>query len=389
MNKINLDSLHDMLKNERKIAESLVNLINKYSLKLSNFEKIKIMNFCGTHEWTTVHYGLRSLMPENVELIAGPGCPVCITPSSIIQNAISLSLNGIRVYTFGDAFKLPVTDLKSRNRTLEEAKSNGGNVKVVYSFLEAIKDAKRYGKDSVFLGIGFETTIPGYSLSFINNLVPENLYFYSALRLTPPAAKYAIEIAVSKGLHPIQGIIAPGHVSAIIGLKPWDEISKEYRIPSVVSGFEPIDVLYSVAQLLKMIKNREFRAVNEYKRVVRWEGNITALKSIYKVFDEEDSVWRGIGLIPMSGLDFKEKYKRYDIKNVLGEYNWLCEKEDLPPGCRCGEVTLGIIKPTECPMFMKICRPERPYGPCMVSIEGTCSIWARHGGLSLKNIKGD
>jgi len=165
--KIKMESFVDFLKNNKTMAVSLVKLIHKYSLNLSNFEKIKIMNFCGTHEWTTVHYGLRSLMPDKIELVAGPGCPVCITPSFVIEDAVNLAIEGVRVYTFGDAYKLPVTNLKSKNRTLEEAKSNGGNVKVVYSFLEAVKDAKKYGKDSVFIGIGFETTIPGYSLSFI------------------------------------------------------------------------------------------------------------------------------------------------------------------------------------------------------------------------------
>jgi len=385
-----MESFVDFLKNNKTMAVSLVKLIHKYSLNLSNFEKIKIMNFCGTHEWTTVHYGLRSLMPDKIELVAGPGCPVCITPSFVIEDAVNLAIEGVRVYTFGDAYKLPVTNLKSKNRTLEEAKSNGGNVKVVYSFLEAVKDAKKYGKDSVFIGIGFETTIPGYSLSFINNLVPKNLYFYSAIRLTPPAARFAIDIAVSRGLHPIQGIIAPGHVSAIIGLKPWDDISREYKIPSVVSGFEPLDVLYSIAKILKMIKNEEYRAINEYTRVVEWEGNTRALKTMYKVFHRENSVWRGIGIIPESGLEFNDEYRQFDGKNVFHLLNNKNSGKDLPPGCRCGEVTLGIIKPVECPLFMKTCKPERPYGPCMVSIEGACSIWAKFGSLRLrKNLIGE
>lgn len=376
--------VQNFLRYNKEMAESIKKIIWKYAERLGG-EKIKIMNFCGTHEWTTVHFGLRSLMPPNVELVAGPGCPVCVTPSYYIELAIKLSLEGVRVYTFGDAFKLPALKRVKGARSLEEAKALDGDVKIVYGFLDAIKDAKSYGKDSVFLGIGFETTSPSYSLPFYKHRVPENLSFLSVLRLTPPAAEYAIEAAVERGVTPIQGIIAPGHVSTIIGAKPWDEISKKYGIPSVISGFEPIDVLLSIARILRMLVEKHVGVEIEYKRLVKWEGNTFALKTIKEVFEVEDAAWRGLGFIPGSGLELAEKYSKYDAFKVFGLKRLTREdwKYDLPAACRCADVTLGLAVPTDCKLFKKVCTPDSPIGPCMVSLEGTCAVWARFGGGGL------
>lgn len=385
MNSPRFEEINCFLKGNKVIARTLTRLIYKYASQI-RLERVKIMNFCGTHEWTTVHYGIRSLMPPKIELVAGPGCPVCITPSSVIENAINIALEGVRVYTFGDAYRLPVTSKKLEAKSLEDAKSKGGDVKVIYSFLEAIRDAKRYKESSVFVGIGFETTAPGYSIPILNGMVPENLFFYSVLRLTPPAARYAINKAIEKGVTPVHGIIAPGHVSAIIGSKPWDEISRELKIPSVISGFESLDVLYSIALILKMLKNGEYKARNEYSRVVEWNGNRRALKSIEKVFGTYNAFWRGIGVIPMSGLELRSYYNHLNAKKIFKFSDYDSRETSLPPGCRCAEVTLGLIKPIECPLFMKTCKPEHPYGPCMVSLEGACSIWARHGGRIIAKI---
>lgn len=356
-----------------KAAQSLKEKIYGYASKLEN---VKIMNFCGTHEWTTVHYGLRSLMPENVELIAGPGCPVCITPSYAVESAIALSLEGFKVYTYGDAYKLPALNPVKGVKSLEEARAKGGNVSLVYSFLDAIEDAKKEEGEKVFFGIGFETTAPSYAVLVAHEFVPKGLYFLSVLRLTPPAADFALN---KVGL--VSGIIAPGHVSTITGARPWKEIAEMYSLPVVISGFEPLDVLLSVAFILKMLVNGEKGLKIEYKRAVNYEGNPMALRHIREVFEEEDAGWRGIGIIPKSGLELRKGFRdlnAYDRFSI--EKSW---SYDLPKGCRCAEITLGMVKPTDCKYYMKACTPERPIGPCMVSSEGTCAIWARFGGGGL------
>lgn len=369
------------------VAKALVKSISFESSYLGGeFGVVKIMNFCGTHEWTTTHYGLRSLMPQSVELVAGPGCPVCITPSAYVDELVKLSLEGIRVYTFGDAFKLPRNSL-DEPRSLSEAQALGGNVKVVYSFIDAVRDAKSYGKDSVFFGIGFETTAPSYALLIRSGDVPKNLKLVSALRLTPPVMRFTVELHRKKGLLPIKGVIAPGHVSTITGAVVWEFLPKEFNIPTVVSGFEPIDVLVAISEILKMLRNNRPSVVVEYRRLVRWEGNVAAKKAIEDVFDVRDAVWRGIGLVPMSGLELRDRYGVYDAVREYGlrslESSSMGESSDVLPGCRCSEVVVGIAKPVKCPLFLRKCRPETPYGPCMVSSEGTCRIWASYGSLEV------
>lgn len=202
------------------------------------------------------------------------------------------------------------------------------------------------------------------------------------LRLTPPAADYAIAAAIEKGLDPVNGIIAPGHVSTIIGAAPWGKISKKYDIPTVVSGFEPTDLLISIAMILKMLYEKRIGVDVEYKRIVKYYGNRQALKYMYKVFDKHEAAWRGIGFIPESGLKLKDRYLEYDacvrfnIKEPSKE-DWV---DDLHPFCKCAEVVLGLKKPVDCTLFLKACTPDRPMGPCMVSMEGTCAVWARFGG---------
>lgn len=303
-----------------------------------------------------------------------------MTPANYVDTCIRLALEGVRIYSYGDAFRLPNTKAVSNARSLEEAKALGGDVKVVYSFLDAMKDAREYGRDCVFLGIGFETTMPSYSEPLAHGMLPGNLYFLSALRLTPPAAAFALDKVGG-----VDGIIAPGHVSVITGASAWSPIAERFNTPAVVSGFEPLDLLISIAGLLNQISRGEHKVEIEYRRAVAWDGNEKVMASISKVFKEADAAWRGIGVIPASGLELREEYSKNDAKSRFGiedptKKTWT---EDLPEGCRCGEVTLGLIKPTDCPLFLVACTPEKPYGPCMVSSEGTCAVWARYGGGGL------
>ena len=384
------------------LARRLIDIINKYVDRLrgeKGLDRVKIMNFCGTHEWTTVHYGIRSLLPKNIELVAGPGCPVCVVPAYYIDIIIRLGLEGERIYTFGDILRLNTVKRGGGPINIAELKSSGGDVKIVYSFLDAVKDAREYGGDAVFVGIGFETITPSYSTLFDRGLVPRNLKFLSIVRLTPPAMKYTIKINRERGLLPIHGVIAPGHVSAVIGASSWEFLPKHYRLPTVVAGFEPIDLLLAIAEILGMLVRDEYRVSIEYRRAVTWDGNIYAKKLMDKVFRQEYSAWRGIGFIPRSGLVLRDGYRddydalnHFNIPDLTPEryifthaHHGVPWEYDLPPGCRCGEVVLGIAKPTDCPLFMKGCRPDKPWGPCMVSFEGTCNVWARHG----VNIFGD
>lgn len=379
-----MKSMESAFRSNTVLAKALLNKMNNFAKDLEKRfgenMKIKIMNFCGTHEWTVTHFGIRSLVPRSVELVAGPGCPVCVTPSRYIEEAIELALDGITIYTYGDTYRLrsikPVRGVSS----LSEARATGGSVKIVTSFIEAVNDAKIHHKDSAFIGIGFETVASGYAKLILSNALPSNLKFMSLVKLTPPAMVYTVE--VHREENPVRGIIAPGHVSTIVGGKAWRYVSDNLNTPVVVSGFEPIDVLASIAEILKQLCRGEARTVVEYARAVTWEGDTVAQKMITEAFDTVDDAWRGIGSIPRSGLRLKDRFKIYDAFTEYGLKDVEPSEEvyDLVPGCRCGDIVLGKAVPTQCPLFMKVCTPSRPIGPCMVSIEGICAIWARFGG---------
>ncbi len=372
----------EVYRTNRRVLSDVVRTIRRLAgiLRKEGFERIVIMNFCGTHEWTTVSYGIRSLVPENVELVAGPGCPVCVTPSRVVEHALKLASEGVRVYVFGDAYRLRAVRCVEGAASLAEARALGYDVKVVYSFLDAIRDAG--DREAVFLGIGFETTAPGYALPLVRGMVPPNLSLLTSLRLTPPAARYALRLVRERGMAEGYAVIAPGHVSTVTGPEPWEKVSKDLGVPVVISGFEPIDLLISVSLALKMIHDGEVGAVNEYSRAVRPGGNRLSLAVIREAFEVYDAAWRGIGVIEQSGLRLRERYSdhdaivRYGLRPVEDGFTG----DDLPPGCICSEVMLGLARPIDCPMFMGRCTPGRPWGPCMVSVEGTCSVWARHGG---------
>ena len=353
-------------------ASIIVDEIKSLAKEISG--TVKIMNFCGTHEWTISHYGLRTLMPENVELIAGPGCPVCITPGYYVDLLTELSMDGYTIHTYGDAYKLPGTRIKGI-RSLYEAHAAGGKVNVVYSFLDAVKHALRdKSSKHVFFAVGFETTIPTTAYPLLAGSVPDNMFILHAYRLTPPVMRYLLENRPDIRL---DGVIAPGHVSSIIGANAWSFLPRDYGVPVVVSGFEPIDVLLSIKYILEMRIKDKPSLINEYTRVVKPEGNIQAKKAIEKVYEARTAYWRAIGYIPDSGAYPRREYRDKDLVSVLGIEEKPGSREHLP-GCRCPDVVLGAAKPTDCPLFLKRCTPENPYGPCMVSSEGTCRIWAEN-----------
>ena len=360
---------------DKETAVKLKERIHRLSKRIDR-DKIKIMHVCGTHEHTITYFGIRKLIPDNIELIAGPGCPVCVVPASEVDKAIKLSLDNITVYTFGDMFKVPGSKL-----SLAKASANGGKVKIVYSFLDAVKHFKEKGlKEAVFLGVGFETTAPSFASPLAENKVPHGLRILPVFRITVPITKYALRVHK----HDLQGIIAPGHVSAITGAGSWSFIADDHGIPVVVAGFEPLDVLLAIYMILKSIDEGKPEIFNEYGRVVTWEGNLKAKEYIKEVMETTEGAWRGIGVIPDSAWVLNEKYRDYDARF---QYDLKVETgRDLNPACLCADVVLGLAKPTDCKLFGKICKPETPLGPCMVSSEGTCSIWYKFGGYKLENV---
>ncbi|MEM2946925.1 MAG: hydrogenase formation protein HypD [Candidatus Bathyarchaeia archaeon] len=353
------------------LAKRVVEKIHEIAPKR---DVVKICHVCGTHEWTITHFGLRSLLPQNVEVIAGPGCPVCVTPASEIDGAIQLALKGVVLTCFGDTLRVPGSE-----KSLLNAKAEGADVRIVYSPLDAVRMAeKEPDKEFVFFAIGFETTAPSTAIEILKK-PPKNLSFLVSHRLIPPAMELLLGIG---DLH-IDGFIAPGHVSTIIGLKAYEIFPKSYHMPTVVAGFEPLDVLLAIYITLKQIKNGVARLENEYVRAVSWEGNIKAQEQMQKTFKIVDGEWRGLGKLPLSAFKLKEEYGVYDAQEKFGVK--ISRGRDLLPGCQCHLVMIGKIKPTECPLFMKTCTPQKPRGTCMVSIEGTCQIWAKH--MWIKNEK--
>jgi len=320
--------------------------------------EIRIMEVCGTHTVNIFRFGIKTLLPENIKIISGPGCPVCVTPDFYIENAVNLAKSGIRILTFGDMVRVP-----GISSSLEEV----GNYEVVYSPFDIfgkIKNSKEY----VFLGVGFETTTPlvAWLIEELKRRRIKNVSVYSAHKLIPPP----LEILDKESR--IDGFILPGHVSTIIGRKAYLFLNK----PSVISGFEAEDILQSIFMLIYLIKNKKKGVLNQYKRSVRENGNLEAKKIIYDVFESVDSVWRGLGMIKKSGLEIKKEYKDFDAEKRYGLKEIEERKET---GCRCGEVIKGEIEPVDCPLFAKKCTPERPLGPCMVSSEGTCSAYYKYG----------
>jgi hydrogenase expression/formation protein HypD len=327
---------------------------------------VKICHVCGTHEWTITHFGIRSLLPSNIEVIAGPGCPVCIIPASEIDEAVQLALKNVVVTCFGDVLRVPGSKM-----SLLDAKAEGADVRVVYSVEDAVRMAKNeVDKDFVFFAVGFETTAPSTAVEIIAG-PPKNLSVLVSHRLVPPA----MELLVKMSDLNLDGFIAPGHVSTIIGLRPYEVFPETYKMPTVVAGFEPLDVLFGIYMIVKQIKEGKPRLENEYVRAVNREGNVKAQEVMRRVFGIADGNWRGLGNIPSSRFTLNHEYEASD---ALRKHDVKVERGvDIQHGCQCHLIVIGKIRPTECPLFMNACTPQKPVGACMVSSEGTCRIWAR------------
>lgn len=328
--------------------------------------KFTFMHVCGTHQDTIVRFGLEEMLRDaGVEIRQGPGCPVCVTTSSEVGDAIHLARSGVTVCAFGDMMRVPTTV-----GTLNDAKADGADVRVVYSIEDAVRMASETDKDLVFVAVGFETTAPSTCVPLGKDL-PENFSIYSCHRICPPILKTIFDMGETK----VQGMIEPGHVAVITGTGMFEPLAKHYGMPQVISGFEPLDILMSTYMLCKQV--REGRAVveNEYTRLVKPEGNPKALKLMEETYDLEDRAWRGFPVIKRSVLGLKSRHEAHDANKVHEDLlSKAPEVETEAKGCRCGEVLRGLILSDECPMFGRACDPLKPAGPCMVSAEGSCNI---------------
>jgi len=348
----------------KEIAQKILRQVKSLSKK-----KINLMEVCGTHTVNIFRNGIKKMLPTNINLISGPGCPVCVTPIRYIDEIIALSREiDFIITTFGDMIKVP-----GSTSTLEKEKANGRDIRVVYSTLDALEIARNNpSKKIVFMGVGFETTSPTIASAILkaDEEKINNFFVLSVGKVIPPAMRALLE----SGEININGFICPGHVSTIIGSRPYSFIATQYSIPCVVSGFEPLDILQAIFMLAKQIEEGRAEVEIQYKRIVKPEGNKIALEKVSRVFKIVDSEWRGIGKIPLSGLEIREEYKQFNARKFEVEIE---ETKELK-GCCCGEVLRGVIIPPECSLFRKVCTPENPQGACMVSTEGTCAAYYKY-----------
>lgn len=331
--------------------------------------QVRIMEVCGTHTMAIARCGIRGILPKNVRVVSGPGCPVCVTPAGYVDAAVDLAERGVIVASFGDMLRVPGT-----RGSLAEARSRGARVEVGYSPRVALELARKNEGEVVFLGIGFETTTPT-----VVNLVREaeqegiqNLSILTAFRLVPPAL-------AALGTDPelaIDAFLCPAHVSAIIGANAYLPFVGEDGLPCVVAGFEPLDILLGLKGILAQLVEGRAEVENQYSRVVRAEGNRRAQKLIQQFLIPADARWRGLGMVPLSGLVLRPEYQDYDAAKRHG----VKIGAGAPPkGCRCGDVIKGKLAPEDCPLFGKSCTPAAPLGPCMVSSEGSCAASYKYG----------
>ena len=351
-------------------------LIKKISQLAEGKKKLRLMEVCGTHTVAIFRSGIRQILPENVELVSGPGCPVCVTNDDYIDKAIEYSRRkDFVVVTFGDMLKVP-----GSRSSLAAAIAEGADVRIVYSPLDCLKIAKENPrKKIIFLAVGFETTAPTQAATVLAAKAQgiKNLFMLSAQKLVPPALKFLLNDSEVK----VDGFLLPGHVAVVIGADAFNFLAKEFEMPSSVGGFEADEILTAIVSLLEQIDSGRAKVTNNYRTVVKAEGNIAAKKFLTQVYEVADAEWRGIGKIPASGLKMRNEFAAFDIERVEPVN---IERTEKKSACRCGEVLRGVINPTECPLFGKACQPLHAIGPCMVSVEGVCAAWFKYGNNNFK-----
>ena len=348
----------------RSLVEKLVRLIRREAVRDYTF-----MEVCGGHTAAIHRFGIHSMLPGNIRLISGPGCPVCVTGKEYIDRAVAYSrMYDVTITTFGDLIRIP-----GSHSSLEKEKASGADVQVVFSGLDALNVARKTaGRKVIFLGIGFETTAPGTAVTIkeAGKAALGNFFVFSAHKVMPPAMEMIIRDGVT-----LNGFICPGHVAAVTGSSIFDFIPRKYGIGCAVSGFEPVDLLQSVYMLIRQVNSNKPQNQIQYSRAVTENGNINARRMMDEVFTEADDYWRGFGIIPFSGLKLRERFEKFDAEKTIPAK--VVTKSDNKL-CICGDILRGYKNPTDCSLFYDTCRPENPVGACMVSNEGSCNTYYKY-----------
>lgn len=347
------------------LAKGLIESIQKLAP-----EHATLMEVCGTHTVAIARNGIRNLMPEGTRLASGPGCPVCVTSNKDIDTVIALTrIPNVTIATFGDMTRVP-----GSTSSLLKEQAAGRSVQIVYSPLDALTLAeKNPDREIVFVGVGFETTTPLVAAAIKRAAAKglKNFTVFGAHKNMPNA----LEAIVNDSNLQLDALILPGHVSTIIGVEPYKFLAEKYGVPGVITGFEPVDVLQGIAMIMRQLHEGSAEIEIAYARGVMPQGNPVALAAIDEVFETCPAVWRGLGEIPGSGYKIREKYAEFD---AVRRFQPVVEPTQNPKGCRCGDILRGIMPPNECPLFRKVCTPENPIGPCMVSSEGSCAAYYRY-----------
>jgi hydrogenase expression/formation protein HypD len=359
------------------LARSLLAQITRLAdaLAAGQARPLQVMEVCGGHTHTIFRYGLKDLLPPSIEFVHGPGCPVCVLPMGRVDDCVAIAEHPqVIMTTFGDAMRVP-----GSRRSLLQAKAEGADVRIVYSPLDALKLAQKYpDRDVVFFGLGFETTMPSTAMTVLQAEAQgvRNFSLFCNHITIIPTVKAILD---SPDLQ-IDGFLGPGHVSMVIGTRPYDFIAQRYRRPLVVAGFEPLDILQSLWMVLKQLDEGRCEVENQYRRIVPAQGNAPALEAIARVFELRDFFeWRGLGSIDHSGVRMREAYAAFDAERRFSVPNL---KIADPKSCQCGEVLKGIIKPSQCKVFGTLCTPETPLGALMVSSEGACAAYHQYSRIA-------
>lgn len=366
------DAIERLEFRDPKRARGLIDTLDRL-VERSDHAPVSLMHVCGSHEQAIAKFGLRASFPRNLQVIMGPGCPVCVTDVPEVDEAVALARQGIRVATYGDMVRVPGT-----SQSLADAKADGARVDVIYSVTQAVELAKSVDEEVVFFASGFETTAVATAAVLLDD-PPDNFSVLSAHKYIPPVMEIVAEMPETK----IEGFLAAGHAATITGSAVFEKFVERHGLPVVIAGFEPLDVLAGLVKLVELINEKQPRVVNAFPRCVTREGNVNAQKLLWKAFRPTGGRWRGIAHVPNGNLRLRDELARYDARkrfSIDASSLWDHAPAKLVQQCQCGDIMAGIASPSDCALFGKECTPDNPVGACMVSAEGTCKIWHQYGG---------
>ena len=352
----------------RALSETLVRLLDQVGR-----ERVSVMHVCGSHEQAIAKFGLRATLPRRLNVIMGPGCPVCITDVPEVDEGVALARQGVRIATYGDMVKVPGTVL-----SLADIQAEGGKVDVVYSVTQAVELARNVDEPIVFFATGFETTAVATAAAVLSS-PPQNFFVLSAHKYIPPVMEIVAEMPGTR----VEGFLAAGHAATITGWGIFERFVDRHKLPVVVAGFEPLDILAGLVKLVELIGERRPAVENMFPRCVTKEGNLRAQEQLWKVFRPIGGRWRGIAHVPNGNLRLRDEWAHLDARRQFDidvSRLWDYAPPTLVQDCVCGDIMAGIKSPTDCALFGKQCVPHSPVGACIVSSEGTCKIWHQYGG---------